>query len=581
MNKEVIYLEPEDDITDILTKLQRAEQKLVALVPPKKATMFRSAVNMKLVARAAKESKKIVVIVTADPAVSKMAMLAQIPVAKTLQSRPVVPTKESIAAAQANEQVIDEDLTDVTDTMKNDSAKTASEGSEGPQDASKKPSADTIEMDEESLEKGSKNAKNGQKSGKNAQNGQNPAKMAQARKWIILGVVVGVIAIVFGVWALVFAPAVQITVAMNTSSSNFSEDVRFVTDAAQADPAGGVLFAEQRTVSEKYSADVAATGHENQGEKATGEVKVTYTIEVATFIGDEGSKGFAVGIQSGDLFTTTDGLQFRAGATEAVKWDGENNSDLRNKDKGICDTFTMGRCVKTFTIPVTAIKAGEEYNLKRNTDWNMYEDIVKAKVTNAAAFTGGTTHEVTVVTQADVDKVKDAQVSEHTSEGREQLLSGIGDDLIVLGDSFKAEAGDVVATPAVGDAVGDNTKPNANITVKFSVYAVEKSQIDEYIKAKFQLPEDQKIYSIGESYFEHFTDITSSARLKAVIKTGPTVTEETILEKAKGRKIGEVQSLLRSINGVSTVEIKPSYFWVRTVPDDDSKVTIDLTVEDK
>ena len=28
MNKEVIYLEPEDDITDILTKLQQAEQKI-------------------------------------------------------------------------------------------------------------------------------------------------------------------------------------------------------------------------------------------------------------------------------------------------------------------------------------------------------------------------------------------------------------------------------------------------------------------------------------------------------------------------------------------------------------------------
>lgn len=40
MNKEVIYLEPEDDITDILSKLQRAEQKVVALVPPKKPLCF-------------------------------------------------------------------------------------------------------------------------------------------------------------------------------------------------------------------------------------------------------------------------------------------------------------------------------------------------------------------------------------------------------------------------------------------------------------------------------------------------------------------------------------------------------------
>ena len=80
MNKEVIYLEPEDDITDILTKLQQAEQKIVALVPPKKATMLRSTVNMKLVARVAKECEKVAVIVTADPAIVKMAMAARIPV---------------------------------------------------------------------------------------------------------------------------------------------------------------------------------------------------------------------------------------------------------------------------------------------------------------------------------------------------------------------------------------------------------------------------------------------------------------------------------------------------------------------
>ncbi len=54
MNKEVIYLEPEDDITDILTRIQQADKKLVVIVPPKKATMLRSAVNMKLVARVAK-----------------------------------------------------------------------------------------------------------------------------------------------------------------------------------------------------------------------------------------------------------------------------------------------------------------------------------------------------------------------------------------------------------------------------------------------------------------------------------------------------------------------------------------------
>ena len=131
MNKEVIYLEPEDDITDILTKLQQAEQKLVALVPPKKATMLRSAVNMKLVARTAKECDKVAVIVTADPAIVKMAMTAQIPIAKTLQSRPVVPTKEDIDKTMAEEQVIDEDLADASAAAELDELKSDKNGKNG------------------------------------------------------------------------------------------------------------------------------------------------------------------------------------------------------------------------------------------------------------------------------------------------------------------------------------------------------------------------------------------------------------------------------------------------------------------
>ena len=58
------------------------------------------------------------------------------------------------------------------------------------------------------------------------------------------------------------------------------------------------------------------------------------------------------------------------------------------------------------------------------------------------------------------------------------------------------------------------------------------------------------------------------------------VTEEEILEKSKGRKIGEVQSLLKSINGVSSVKIDKSFFWVNSVPNDPNKVEIELKVEE-
>ena len=45
MNKDVIYIEPEDDITDIISRIKSSKQKVVALVPPKKLGIMRSAVN--------------------------------------------------------------------------------------------------------------------------------------------------------------------------------------------------------------------------------------------------------------------------------------------------------------------------------------------------------------------------------------------------------------------------------------------------------------------------------------------------------------------------------------------------------
>ena len=188
---------------------------------------------------------------------------------------------------------------------------------------------------------------------------------------------------------------------------------------------------------------------------------------------------------------------------------------------------------------------------------------------------------VKVVSQDDVDKVKAEQLEKNREEGRKSLLEDLKNNLIPIKDSFEAEAGDVTATPAIGDEVGENTTPNLKMTAIYSVYTIDRSKIEEYIKLKTNLANDQKIYSFGDPYFERFTSIEDAARLKTTIETGPTVTEESIRERVQGRKTGEVRSLLQSINGVSSVEVRTSYFWVWSVPTDPNKVTIDLKVEDR
>ena len=107
MNKDVFYIEPEEDITDIIAKIEGAKSKVVALVPPKKAGVFRSIVNIKLITKSAAGANKVVVLVTTDPSIVKLAAATKMPVTKDLKTAPVIP--------EAEEEIEESETVDVDD----------------------------------------------------------------------------------------------------------------------------------------------------------------------------------------------------------------------------------------------------------------------------------------------------------------------------------------------------------------------------------------------------------------------------------------------------------------------------------
>lgn len=573
-------MEPEDDITDILTKLQRAEQKLVALVPPKKATMLRSAVNMKLVAKAAKECEKVVVIVTADPAVIKLAMAAQIPVAKTLQSRPVVPTPEMVKASENEEQVIDENLEERNEKAEQKEANLAKEKAlKANQKATA--GANAMDLDSEDLLGEKKSDKKDPKKNKKSASAEGAGGkfdfLNKYRKFAIPGAIAAVLLIILAVWALVFAPAVDITVAMNTSASNFSEMVRFTTDKNAENIDEGIFYAEKVENEQKFETEFDATGTEERGEKAKGTVTLKYS---ANLILAQPKGGYTVSIPKGTQIEAGNGLKYAVVSDKVgFSWDGDLSKMPEN--------CSLSSCTETVDVTVEATNFGPTYDVSTNTSWKPISIAAKynngdpletsVSVTSKTAISGGSSKSVTIVTQADVNKAAEGRTDNSDAEGKQELMAKIFDDQITVG-SVNVEVGDLKPEPAVGEEVGENTKVKLTAVTKYSIYVVEKSAVEQFINKKTEVAADQKIYSIGEPYFERFTGIDQEARLKTSIETGPTVTEEDIRAKVKGKKIGEVQSLLRSINGVSSVEVKPSFFFVRSVPKDDNKVTIKLTV---
>ncbi|HRQ98324.1 MAG TPA: hypothetical protein PK265_03315, partial [Candidatus Saccharibacteria bacterium] len=63
-------------------------------------------------------------------------------------------------------------------------------------------------------------------------------------------------------------------------------------------------------------------------------------------------------------------------------------------------------------------------------------------------------------------------------------------------------------------------------------------------------------------------------------RIGPNIDQDSVKKEVQGKKYGEVQSLLEAIDGVSDVDVKFSYFWVTTVPNDISKIDVEFKLQD-
>src|SRR5438270_1969810 len=109
-SKDVIYIDIDDEITSIIDKVQSSDAKILALVLPKRAAVFQSIVNMKLLKRAADSAKKNLVLITSEAGLLPLAGAAGVHVAKSLTSKPEIPagppgmedTEETVDEAEAD-----------------------------------------------------------------------------------------------------------------------------------------------------------------------------------------------------------------------------------------------------------------------------------------------------------------------------------------------------------------------------------------------------------------------------------------------------------------------------------------------
>ncbi len=585
MNKDVIYIEPEHDITDILANIKGAKSKIVALVPPKKSSVLRSAVNFKLISKAATKAEKTVVLITSDESLLRLADSVKMPTAKNLQSKPKLPDTEDATEFGAEP----EDATEDVDTASGEEiVEDVETATPEPKDDAKKAkvgkaakNAAAIAAEQEVVEELTVDDEEKPKAAK-----KKNTKVPNFKKWrklIIVGVPIIILLVLLLVWANVIAPAATISVKVRTTASNFSEVINLTTDSSKVDPENGIFLMTEKTVEKTTEAEFEATGQKDVGTKATGKITVTRPAGQRV----SGSDDLKFSIPKG-VTVTISGKEYVTTTAETI------TSTHTTCGLGTFSPYPCTASDASATIGVEAKAVGDSYNIAAaSTGVTLGITTNKKYTASSTAMTGGTSKIIKIVSE---DDIKDAEsdLPNADAEAREELARDCSGNCVLIGSSFKISKDELSSSPQLNAEVGDNVTPRIVRKVTYSVYAVDRDDIDIFIRAKVAEKKGdntQGIYSTGlvqegeegsdKVFFDNYKedDGKITAKLKSTVKTGPRVTAEMVAEKSYGEKVGKVKSILTSINGVSGVDIDTSYFWVTSIPSDPNKVEIKITVE--
>ena len=505
--KDVIYVDVEDDITDVVNKIKSSKERIIAIVPPKSLGVFRSAVNIRLLSRTAQKADKKIVFVTNNSALKTMSAAAKIPVAKTLQSKPEIPEIDILEVD--GDDVIDGESLPISEFSGPTSDEKEAEILEG------------IDIDDnKNFNKINPELKK-EKSNKSRKGSKVPDFSKFRKKILIISGVFSVF-LVFIIWAIFFAPFADITIAAKTSTTNVKGVASISNSASETS-----LLSKTETIEKNHEITFEATGTREEGEAASGTLNLS---------------------QSGDSdpVTVAQGSAFSAGQ---------------------CNFITTS----AVTIPGVKIKGGVISNGKAS---------VKIKATTIG-------EQCNLPAQEYVSSIKgvsasSGQLSENTDSIKSSLKAKFSPDYTVLNDSFSVKDGEISSSVAVNQEAPDG-KATLKATSLYSIMAIENRSIERIIsslvKNKMGDLNNQKIYDYGlkDVSFSKFSG--NSVEISSNVKIGPAIDIDSLKDKIKGKKSGEVRSLVESSEGVENVDIKFPFFWVTTVPKDNKKINIKFTVD--
>lgn len=540
--KETIYVDVDDEITNIIDKVKTSEHKIIALVLPKRASVMQSVVNMKLLKRAAVSSKKSIVLITSEQGLLPLAGVAGVHVAKSLQTKPYIPSPP----AHPGED------TELAESLSEDEAdldKSASVGAlAAAAIASDDDEPETIELDNVDMS----DAAPAEKAASKLKHLKVPNFERFRSGFFLAGL--GVFLLIFG-WYLAFVvmPKANIIIRTDTTSAVSSFDFTVSTAQTELELEDRRIPATLKELAKIDSEKVPATGQRDDGTKASGSMTLKNCSSSDNSISMPAGSNFTSG---GFVFTSDEAVTLPASSFSGG---------------GACTTQTR-------TVDVIANAAGDSYNLEART----YSTSVSGVQASGSDMKGGTTKLVKVVSQKDIDDALSKIKARIDQQAEAELLAMFDtEELFGLPQTRKNGEAKVTATPELNK---EGTEVTVTSETVYTMLGIEREDLSTLIKEDVKGDIDTERQAIindgiGEAIIRINNQPSNNEAFisfRTSVTAGPQLDEAAIKEAVRGKKRGEVEQYISQQPGVEEVIVEYSPFWVYSTPKAAKKITITI-----
>lgn len=530
--EDILYLEPDEEITSVIDKLRGSKAKELRLVVPRGATLLQSVINLKLLAKEASSIGKVIAIVTADKIGRNLAAQVGLTVFDSIKNQkpifePVRPEVSSQEVLEIDERKIEPMPVPPGLSVHHFQGVPAVKQTEPPK------------IDHEKFEAPQASFPLTKK-----------LKIRQPFNWrlfkkIGLPVMIGLVLILLATSYFVL-PEVKVNIKVLSDPFEKTQDIVINGDSSSTDPNfyPGTFVEVSRDKAGKFT----TTGQKNLGGKATGTI---------TLYNKKGSsKNFAAGTK---LSSSSQTFLLKA----AVTVPGATVSDMGTVNPG-----TAGANIE-------AENPGEQYNIKAGTF--VIVDLAAADQNliygqSSKDMTGGFSKQVQVVSQEDFDKAKTQLTGELSDDITQEIKNEIA-DLETIDKSVVIEQTNSQSTANVGDQATDFT---LHLYLRGRVVALKTDGFQAFVldQASKELSADKMIsLGPGDSVAPAVKAASYDKKqlILAVAITGEVssrLDSGQIQSDLLGKNKAQASGYLASLSGTNGADIvyKPAWWPIKKIP---------------